>query len=230
MATPRFPILFIAASRVGDAVLSSGLIRRLADEMPHARFTIVASPLTAPLFRDTPNLDRVIALEKTRLAGHWIKLWRQVRGRRWGLVVDMRGSALAKVLNARRRAVHRPLPSGLEPVHKVLEAARVLKLEDEPPAPYLFTSPETEAAADALLARGSGPLLAIAPAANWAGKTWPPERFAVVAAELLASGGPLAEGAAAPARRPRRPLRRRGGAPGDPARPPCGRPWAGWTC
>jgi ADP-heptose:LPS heptosyltransferase len=194
MASPRFPILFITASRVGDAVLSSGLIRRLADEMPQARFTIVASPLTAPLFRDTPNLDRVIALEKTRLAGHWLKLWRQVRGRRWGLIVDMRGSALARFLTARRRATHRPLPAALAPVHKVLEAARVLKLEDDPPAPYLFTSPETEAAADALLAAGSGPILAIAPAANWAGKTWPAERFAVVAAELLASGGAMADG------------------------------------
>ncbi len=194
MASPRFPILFITASRVGDAVLSSGLIRRLADEMPHARFTIVASALTAPLFRDTPKLDRLIVLEKSQLGGHWLKLWREARGRRWGLVVDMRGSAIARLLNARRRAVHRPPPASLEPMHKVLEAARVLKLEDEAPAPYLFTSPKTEADADALLAQGSGPLLAIAPAANWAGKTWPPERFAVVAAELLASGGPLAEG------------------------------------
>jgi ADP-heptose:LPS heptosyltransferase len=194
MATPRFPILFITASRVGDAVLSSGLIRRLYDEMPHARFTVVASPLTAPLFRDVPALDRVIALEKEKLSGHWFKLWRQVRGRRWGLVLDMRGSALARFLNARRRAVHKPLPAAIEPLHKVLEAARVLKLDDEPPAPFLYTSEETEAAADALLAASSGPLLAIAPATNWAGKTWPAERFAVVAAELLARDGPLADG------------------------------------
>ncbi|WP_174299641.1 glycosyltransferase family 9 protein [Caulobacter sp. S45] len=194
MAAPRFPILFITASRVGDAVLSSGLIRRLADEMPHARFTIVASPLTAPLFRDTPNLDEVIALEKARLAGHWLKLWRQVRGRRWGLVVDMRGSTITRFLNARRRATYRPPAAALEPVHKVMEAARVLKLEDEAPAPYLFTNSKTEAAADALLAGGSGPILAIAPAANWAGKTWPAERFAVVAAELLAKEGPLPYG------------------------------------
>jgi ADP-heptose:LPS heptosyltransferase len=194
MATPRFPILFITASRVGDAVLSSGLIRRLADEMPHARFTVVGSPLTAPLFEDIPALDRLIALEKEKMSGHWFRLWRQVRGRRWGLVVDMRGSGLARFLNARRRAVHKPLPSAMEPIHKVLEAARVLKLEDEPPAPYLFTSAEREAAADALLASGSGPILAMAPATNWAGKTWPAERFAVVAAELLARDGPLGDG------------------------------------
>ena len=194
MAPPRFPILFVTASRVGDAVLSSGLIGRLVDEMPHARFTIVTSPLTAPLFRDTPGLDRVIALEKQPFGGHWLKLWRKARGRRWGLIVDMRGSALARLLNARRRAVHRPHPAAMEPIHKVLEAARVLKLDDEPPAPHLFTSAETEAAAQALLAGSSGPILAIAPAANWAGKTWPAERFAVLAAELLAPSGPMADG------------------------------------
>jgi ADP-heptose:LPS heptosyltransferase len=106
----------------------------------------------------------------------------------------MRGSGLARFLNARRRAVHKPLPPGLEPLHKVVEAARVLKLEDEAPPPFLYTSEAREAGAEAMLAGSSGPLLAIAPATNWAGKTWPAERFAVVAAELLARDGPLADG------------------------------------
>ncbi|WP_158918242.1 glycosyltransferase family 9 protein [Caulobacter sp. S45] len=194
MATARFPVLFITASRVGDAVLTSGLIRRLSDEIPHARFTVVAAPLTAPLFRDLPNLDRLIPLEKEKASLHWFKLWRMVRGRRWGLIVDMRGSALSRFLNARRRAVRKSLPPGMEPVHKVIEAARVLRVEDEPPAPFLYTSAETEAAALAMLASGQGPILAMAPAANWVGKTWPAERFAVVAAELLAQSGPLPNG------------------------------------
>ena len=194
MASPRFPILFITASRVGDAVLTSGLVHRLAVEIPHARFTVVAAPLTAPLFRDIPTLDRLISLEKESGGLHWIKLWRMVRGRRWGLVVDMRGSTLGRFLNARRRVVRKPLAPGLEPIHKVVEAARVLKLDDDPPAPFLFTSAETEAAADALLAGSRGPVLAVAPAANWVGKTWPAERFAMVAAELLAQNGPMADG------------------------------------
>ena len=51
-----FPILFITATRIGDAVLSSGLIKRLSDEIPNARFTIVAGPDAAPLFAHVPNL------------------------------------------------------------------------------------------------------------------------------------------------------------------------------
>lgn len=186
MARP-FPILFVTATRIGDAVLSSGLIARLAHEIPEARFTIAAGPDAAPLFAHVPRLDRVIVMEKQRLAGHWIDLWLETRRTKWGLVVDLRGSGLARFLSAKRRAVAKRPPT---PVHKVVEAARVLRLEDEPPAPHIFTDAETEARAAALTA-GSGPILALAPGANWIGKTWPVERFAETARRLLAADGPL---------------------------------------
>ena len=191
MSRGAFPILFITSNRIGDAVLSSGLVKRLSDEIPNARFTIVAGPAAAPLFEEVPNLDRIILFAKAKGGGHWFDLWGQVRDRRWGLVVDLRGSGLSRFVSTKRRAVWRK-GSG-PPVHKVIEAARVLKIEDEPAAPYLFTSPETEARADELTA-GTGPILALAPAANWLGKTWPLERFSRVAMRLLAADGPMKGG------------------------------------
>src|SRR3569833_3782149 len=193
MAAPKgFPILFIASSRIGDAVLASGLIKRLHDEIAGARFTVVAGPISAPLFADTPNLERLIVMEKSKGGGHWFKLWSRVRGRNWGLIVVRRGSGVARFLRAKRRAIHRA-HSG-EPVHKVVEAARLLKLADDPPAPFLFTSLGTEAKAEALLSQGSGPILAVAPAANWVGKTWPAERFALMAVQLMQKGQPFEKG------------------------------------
>ncbi len=191
MAAAPFPILFVTASRIGDAVLSSGLVKRLHEEIPGARFTIAGSVLTAPLFIDTPGLDELIVMEKRLGGGHWLGLWNRARRQRWGLVVDLRGSAIAGMLRPKRRAVHRK--GGGEVEHKVVEAARLLKLQDDPPAPFLFTSPETERRADEITA-GRGPILALAPAANWIGKTWPSERFALVARQLLADDGPLAGG------------------------------------
>jgi ADP-heptose:LPS heptosyltransferase len=185
-----FPILFIGPTRIGDAVLASGLIRRLHDEIPNARFTIVAGPDAAPLFGSVPNLDRIIVFHKTRGGGHWFELWRQVRHTRWGLVVDLRGSGISRFLTTRRRAIHRKSPQA---IHKVLEAAHILRLEDEPAEPYLYTSPDIEAYADELTA-GKGPILALAPAANWIGKTWPVERFSQVAMRLLREEGPLQGG------------------------------------
>ncbi len=188
-----FPILFVTASRIGDAVLSSGLLRKLHEEMPQALFTIAAGPVSAPLFRDMPNLKQLIVLEKRPWAGHWLKLWRLARPTPWGLVVDMRGSGLSRFLRSRRKAVNGRGSVAGEPVHKVIEAARLLNLADDPPAPHLYVAEETQAAADALIA-GEGPLLAIGPGANWGGKAWAAERFAVIAAKLLEPDGPLAGG------------------------------------
>jgi ADP-heptose:LPS heptosyltransferase len=185
-----FPILFITATRIGDAVLSSGLIKRLADEIPDARFTIVAGPLAAPLFAHTPGLDRIVAFEKSRTGGHWFELWRKVRETRWGLVVDLRGSGISRFLSTKRRAIFR---RSAQPEHKVLEAARTLRIEDEPAAPHIYTHPDIEAYADELT-RGQGPILAFAPAANWIGKTWPVERFSQVAMTLMHGYGPLVGG------------------------------------
>lgn len=190
MAKASFPILFIAPSRIGDAVLASGLVKALIDKVPEARFTIVGSEITAPLFAATPRLDRLLTIEKQPLAGHWFNLWRQVRGTRWGLVVDLRGSALSGFLMRKRRAVHRPATDG---VHKVIEAARLLNLQDDPPAPCLYTDADIEERAEALTA-GEGPILAMAPVANWTGKAWPAERFAAVARGLLGPDGPMEGG------------------------------------
>lgn len=196
MTQRAFPILFITATRIGDAVLSSGLIRMLADEIPNARFTIVAGPLAAPLFAHVPGLDRVIVMEKGKGKGHWFKLWNQVRHRKWSLIVDLRGSGTALFLRRDKRAIWKKVPG--EVVHKVIDAARVLKLEGAPPAPHLYITPEVQALADQMLAtkpgETAGPLLAMGPAANWVGKVWPIERFAQTAGQLLGPDGPLAGG------------------------------------
>ncbi|RZJ37878.1 MAG: glycosyltransferase family 9 protein, partial [Brevundimonas sp.] len=60
----RFPILYLAEAGADDAVMSSGVLAYLVDAMPQASFTIVGSPASAPLFADTPSLDKLIVLEK----------------------------------------------------------------------------------------------------------------------------------------------------------------------
>jgi ADP-heptose:LPS heptosyltransferase len=187
--TGRFPILYIAEAGAEDAVLSSGVLAYLVEAMPQAGFTVVGSAASAPLFADTPRLDRLIVLEREgRL--EWIGLWNQVRAVKWGLVVDMRGSALSGKLKRQKRAVRGEDEPG---VHAVELAARVLQLEDIP-APRLFVSEATRTAAEALVPPGDGPVVAIGPGAAWMGRRWPAERYAQVAAALVGDGGPLQGG------------------------------------
>lgn len=185
----RFPILYIAEADPEAAVLSSGVLAHLVEALPQAAFTVVGSPAGAPLFADTPRLDRLLVLDREGRFD-WIALWSQVRNTRWGLIVDMRGSALSSRLQRQKRAVRGADAPGL---HAVEQAARVLQL-DEVPSPKLFFSDETQAVADALLKPDDTPILAIGPGVDWMGKRWPAERYAKVAGPLLADDGPLAGG------------------------------------
>src|SRR5689334_6007487 len=98
-------ILFVTSTRIGDAVLSSGLLSYLVERHPGERVTVAAGPVALPLFAAVPGLERAIPVVKQRLSLHWVGLFRQVAGRRWDLVVDLRGSALAWLLRAGERRV-----------------------------------------------------------------------------------------------------------------------------
>jgi heptosyltransferase-3 len=179
-------ILFVTATRIGDAILSTGLLAHLIERHPAARLTIAAGPAAAPLFAAVPGLERLVVVAKRRRALHWLPLYAAVAGRRWDLVVDLRGSALAWLLRARRRKV---IGKGRADEHRVRELGRLFDL-DPPPAPLVWTAPCHERAAAALVPAG-GPVLAIGPAANWRGKEWRGERFAELAARLTAADGIL---------------------------------------
>jgi heptosyltransferase-3 len=179
-------ILFVTATRIGDAVLSTGLLSYVIERYPGARLTIAAGPVAAPLFEVTPGLERLAVIEKRRWSLHWLPFYAAVARRHWDLVVDLRGSALAWLLHARERKV---MAKGDAGEHRVCQLARLFDLHP-PPSPRLWTAPHHERAASALIARGA-PVLAIGPAANWRGKQWRAERFAELALRLTAAGGPL---------------------------------------
>jgi hypothetical protein len=68
-------ILFVTATRVGDAVLSTGLLHHLIERYPGARLTIAAEPVAAPLFEAVPRLERLIVVGRRRWALHWLPLY-----------------------------------------------------------------------------------------------------------------------------------------------------------
>jgi lipopolysaccharide heptosyltransferase III len=179
-------ILFVTLTRIGDAVLSTGLLAHLIERHPRARLTVAAGPVAAPLFEDLPGLERLIALEKRRGSLHWLLLWTKTLRRRWDLVVDLRGSGLAYLLLARRREV---MGKGDPREHRVRQLGRLFGL-DPPPSPRLWWGPRREEAAAALVPE-EAPILAIGPAANWRGKEWRPQRFAELTRRLCGPSGPF---------------------------------------
>src|SRR5690606_14636624 len=85
--------LFVSSNPIGDCVISSGVIREIARQLPGVQITVACGRPPAPFVRSAPNVERVIILDKKKAAGHWIDLWKQVRGTQWDMGVDIRGSA-----------------------------------------------------------------------------------------------------------------------------------------
>ena len=183
-------ILFVSSSRVGDAVLSTGLLDHLIQTHPGARITIACGPAAADLFRSVPGLERIISLEKMVGSLHWLRLWALAVGTWWDLIVDLRNAPVTYLLPSRRQ---HHLKRSRQPEHRLIEVARVLGLGDAPPAPRLWSSEADQAFAAQLIPNGT-PVLAIGPTSNWRAKTWRAERFAELALRVLAVDGLLPDG------------------------------------
>ena len=177
-------ILFISSTRIGDAVLSTGLLDHLMRTHPDARFTIVCGRVAEGVFRRMPRLDRLIAVEKRPYSLHWLDIWGQLATTRWDLVADLRASAIAWLLWTQERRV---IQGGRRPGHRLTHLAALLGIEP-PPLPVIWTAPEDTARAAALLPEGR-PWLVLGPTANWHRKVWPAERFAELALRLTAPDG-----------------------------------------
>jgi ADP-heptose:LPS heptosyltransferase len=185
-------LLFITATRIGDAVLSTGLLGRLIDEHPGIRVTVAVGRLSAPLFAAVPGLERIVVIDKQRYNRHWLRLWHRTAFRYWDIVVDLRGSAISYlVLAGRRHVIGKRRPGR----HRVEELGDLIgdPQHPAPPAPRLWLAEAVKARAAEMLPEGP-PVLAVAPAANWMGKTWPAERFAELALRLTGDGGILPGG------------------------------------
>jgi heptosyltransferase III len=163
--------LFILPTRLGDAIFTTGVI----DKYKNDPCIIVVTPLTAPLFSDLPQLEKLIILKKKPWKKHWIELWKETHNTSWNRIVDLRGSVLSYFLKAKERYVWKQPPKHH---HKVLQISQCMG-SSEPLSPTLWFSKER-------LSRTQldRPTLAVAPVAGWIGKQWPINNFMVLLREF----------------------------------------------
>ena len=143
-------ILFVTSNRVGDAILSTGLLDHLIRTYPDARITVACGRVSEGVFSRMPNLERLISFDKRPWGRHWLPLWAEAVRSWWDLVVDIRGSALSWMVPTVRQAVWRRKPG-----HKIAELAAVLKL-DPPPLPVAWTAARASVIAWAIAVARAG--------------------------------------------------------------------------
>ena len=140
------------------------------------------------IFLNVPGLSAIHVIEKSSWAKHWFKLWLAVIWYRWDAVVDLRRSAIAYFLLAKRRFI---LPKSDFNLHKVLDVSRIFGDTQLSPPTLWISDNDRKNALLRIVDIGTRPLVCVGPAANWGGKVWPAERFAELLKRLVAPGGIL---------------------------------------
>ena len=176
-------ILFISLSCVGDAVMTTPLLRVLHEHFPLAVIDIVSDRRSDIIYRHCPYRDEVFIKDKKRFLRGAVDLLRQVRRKRYDLIVDVRTDGLAWLCRGRARLTKRGRKSyGPHAVQQLMGVLRSLHGEREIPGTCIWLSEEEHSFAEQALAPlPPGRWLAMAPGNVNDRKVWPAEKYAALA-------------------------------------------------
>jgi ADP-heptose:LPS heptosyltransferase len=80
-------VLFLRHDRIGDMILSTGLLRAIATSHPNITLDVLASPANAPVLRAEPHVASVVVFERGKL-WKYPAFARQLRRARYDAVID----------------------------------------------------------------------------------------------------------------------------------------------
>ena len=173
-------LLFIGNTRLGDAVISTGLLNDLANYY-NARVTVVCGKVAAPLFEDCPFVENIIKINKKKYSLHWLDIWKKISLNKWDVICDLRSTPIIWFVKAKKRIV---LSSSGDKIHRVKRLEK-LNPSGKTPIPLVWISKETLLEAKKYLNKDIGPFIAIGPTANWPAKVWPSDNFVSLIKRIL---------------------------------------------
>jgi len=204
-------ILVIRLSSIGDVVLVTSLLRNLRRHFPQAQIDVVVKTAFTDLLRHHPAISRLYEVMPERGRAELQELGKQLRERRYDVVLDVhknfrslflsRAARAPRVLRYKKFYLRRWMLVHLRlnflrhtpPIRqRYVQASAALGVIDDGGPPELFWTEAEEKAADRALRAagwdGKSTLVAVAPGAGFFTKRWPAEKFAEVARELTARG------------------------------------------
>ncbi len=201
-----YRLLYLRFDRIGDMLLSTGLLRAITTTHPTIHLDVLASPSNACVLEGNPHVRRVLICDRRR-KGDVLRTIRELRRERYDAVIDgavvvpsVTSMLLMLATRARYRiglgglrheAIYslpvRPAPSGSL---VVVQAAQVLEAFGLRPEAAdlgyeLFLREDELSRAETTWGRGPGrPRVLVNVSAFTADRRWPPDRFAEVVRHL----------------------------------------------
>jgi ADP-heptose:LPS heptosyltransferase len=81
-------VLFLRPDRVGDMIVSTGLLRAIATSHPTIRLHVLATPGNAGVLEHNPHVASVVVLPRPKRPWSWVSFVRTARRARYDAVID----------------------------------------------------------------------------------------------------------------------------------------------
>ena len=171
-------ILFISLSNIGDAVMTTPVLKALHECYPEAVIDIVGDQRSSEIFKNCPFRGEIYHKQKKRflrgLPGLVKELWFQS----YDVIVDIRTDGLAYLLSAGKR--YTKINRSATGPHAVQQHMGIISeiYQGAPPQCHIWTgNAESKFAEEALGDHYGKKLLGIGPGANAEVKIWPKENY-----------------------------------------------------
>jgi len=218
LTEPPENICILRLSALGDVTHAVPVVRAIQQQWPAARITWICAALEYKLLSALDGIRFIVVDKKSGWLGYY-RLWKQLRGERFDIMLQMQTSARANITGAvvnaniklgwdklRARDFHRLFMTHSIPQtrfeHQLqghLSFARTMGLDAAEPVWNFPVSAEAIASVDALLPVEQRVLL-ISPCSSHVHRNWRAERYAAIAdyaqqrhgMTVVLSGGPSA--------------------------------------
>ena len=177
----RKKLLFIGNTRLGDTIMSTGLLNSLCNNHD-ADATVVCGSVAVPIFKSFPNVIKIIQLNKRKYSMHWFEIWKDVKKIKWDIVCDLRSTPIIWFISARKRIILSSKES--KTLHRISRLSKISPNNDKP-IPKVWINNIDKKEAKSYLNNSEGPYIAIGPTANWNAKIWPAEKFAKLIENIM---------------------------------------------
>tara|TARA_B100000989_G_scaffold248028_1_gene195416 strand:+ start:843 stop:1808 length:966 start_codon:yes stop_codon:yes gene_type:complete len=168
-------ILIISSNRLGDCILSSGLIKYCKDQFKNCKITFVCGKIPYDLFKYHSQLSMVVPLKKKKFAIHWFLLWLKVFFNFWELVIDLRGTLLGFFLITKNVKIYRNSKFKIQ--HKVESTSKLLSDKIFNPYIKLVELEKKDSSSNKLTNLKKLKLIVVSASTNWIGKQWPSKNY-----------------------------------------------------
>jgi len=164
-------ILIISSNLIGDNILSTGIIKYFVDQNPDSKLTIVVGPSAAQVYKNFPNIKKIIIVNKRKFELHWFQIWINCFFSKWDIIIDLRSSAISYFLFNKKKYIFKHT-NNTNKIHQFTNFFKLKKIA----YPIIFSSKQEDKIAENLLIKDNK-YIVVAPGGNWDPKIWPIESF-----------------------------------------------------